>query len=84
VNARQESLKWLEEVEEQLGQGFQRLGEMLRQHRGSRAAWFASASRQPGDRDPVEALQALRRMHDEALITDTEYEAKKAEILARL
>jgi hypothetical protein len=34
--------------------------------------------------DPVEAMKRLRAMREEGLITDSEYEAKRAEIVARM
>lgn len=34
--------------------------------------------------DPTEKLKQLKRMLDEELITEADYEAKKAEILAKM
>jgi hypothetical protein len=41
-------------------------------------------SQQQSAGDPVEAMKRLRAMREEGLITDSEYESKRAEIVARM
>jgi hypothetical protein len=42
------------------------------------------AAPQGSPKDPEEALRQLRKLHDDGLINDQEYEAKKADILRRM
>ncbi len=44
----------------------------------------SAAVPQPAPKDPEEALRQLRKLHDDGLINDQEYEAKKADILRRM
>lgn len=39
---------------------------------------------QPTRGDPIESLKRLKQMHEEGLITDAEYQSKRAEIVARM
>jgi hypothetical protein len=50
---------------------------------GSKGA-FHVEMKNLGSEGPAEKLKQLKEMKDSGLITDTEYEAKKAEILSRM
>jgi hypothetical protein len=55
-----------------------------RQYLADKAAADAKATQEAAANDPAERLKKLSQFNDAGLVTDEEFEAKKAEILADL
>ncbi|MBI2767163.1 MAG: SHOCT domain-containing protein [Chloroflexi bacterium] len=74
--------RWMDELERQLRESMRQLRSMFEEG-AAHARGFAS-SRHTETRDPLDALQQLKKMRDQDLITEDEYQQKKTEILTRL
>ena len=90
MDSQDEMRRAIRELFDELVRVADQAGKMIRQAADDAQRWVAPADaghatpHGPGDYSPVETIRELGKLRDDGLITEEEFQAKKAELLRNL